>query len=71
MMYVNTGTKNELLYCHTNATHKTLGVMLTPNDKNIQQVNRMRKFVLKVGNKVHVGLMRGHDIFHVINSTVI
>ena len=41
MMDDDTWNKKEVLYCHTNVAHKTLGVMIAPDDNNNQQVKEM------------------------------
>ena len=70
MMYDDVGTKIEVPHCHTDEAHRTLGVMLAPDDNNTLQVSRMKDIALKFGDNVRVGFIRGFDIFHALNSTV-
>ena len=38
MMYDDAGARVEVPHCHTNEAHRTLGVMLAPDDNNKGQV---------------------------------
>ena len=69
-MYDDNGNKKYLPYCHTDDAHKTLGVILGTDNNNSQQVERMRKLVLKFGDKVIVGYICGHKILHTMNAMV-
>ena len=42
MMYDNVGGRKELPHCHIDEAHKTLGVMLVPDDNNKSQIIIMR-----------------------------
>ena len=70
MMYDDEGTKIEVPHCHTSEAHGTLGLMLAPGDNNKLQVSRMKDIALKFGDNVSVGFIRGFDMFHALNSTV-
>ena len=70
MIYDDEGNKMEVLYCQSDEAHRTLGVMLAPNDNNRSQVDSMRNISLKFGDRVRVGFIRGHDVFHALNNTV-
>ena len=69
-MYDNEGARVEVPHCHTNEAHRTLGVMLALDDKNNGQVARMKENTFKFGDNVRVGFIRGYDILHALNSTV-
>ena len=43
----DTGTKKKVPYFHPNVAHRTLGVILAPDDNNNQQVKRMRQLAQK------------------------
>jgi len=70
MMYDDAGARVEVPHCHTNEAHRTLGVMLAPDDNNKGQVARMMSTAQKFGDNVRVGFIRGYDILHALNSTV-
>ena len=70
MMYDDEGTKIEVPHCHTNEAHRSLGVTLAPDNNNKGQVSRMKNIALKFGDNVRVGFIRGYDMFHALNSTV-
>ena len=70
MMYDDEGTKIEVPHCHTNEAHRTLGVMLAPDDNNKGQVSRMKDIALKFGDNVRVRFIRGYDMLHVLISTM-
>ena len=70
MKYDDEGTKIEVPYCHTNVSHRTLGVMLAPDDNNKGQVSWMKDIVLTFVDNVQVGLIRVYYMLHALNSTV-
>lgn len=43
--------------------------MLSPDDNNSSQINRMHQIAIKFGDIVQVGFI-WHDVFHALNSTV-
>ena len=70
MMYYDVGTKIEVPHYYTNVTNRTLGVMLAPDNNNKGQVLRMKDISLTFGDNVRVEFIRGYDVLHAINSTV-
>ena len=71
IMYDDAETKIEVPHCHKNEAHRTLGVMLAPDDNNKGQVGRMRDISLKFGDNVQVGFIRGHNVLHALNTTIV
>ena len=69
MMYDNEGTQLEVPYCRTNVAHQTLVLMLAP-DNNKDQVSRMKDIPPTFGDNVRAGFIRGYDMIHALNSTV-
>ena len=70
MVYDNNGTKKEVPHYCIDEAHNIVGVMIAPDDNNKNQVVKMRQLALKFGDQVQVGFIRGHDIFHALNITV-
>ena len=70
MMYDDEGKNIEVLHCHTNDAHRILSVILDPDDNNKLQVSRMKDIALTLGDNVRVGFIRGFDMLHALNSTV-
>ena len=70
MMYDDEGTQIEVPHCHTNESHRILGVILAPDDNNKLQVSRMKDISLTLGDNIRVGFIRGFDMFHALNSTM-
>lgn len=65
-----TGIK-EVHHCRIDASYKSLGVVLAPDDNNTIQIKRMCQIEVKFGDGVRVGFIKGHDVFHGLNSIVI
>ena len=70
MMYDDLGRRKEVPHCHTDVAHKTLGVMLAPDDNNKIQVKKMRQISSKFGDRVQVGYIQGEDVLFSLTSTV-
>ena len=70
MIYDEEGTKIEVPHCHTNVAHRTPGMKLTPDDNNKGQVSRMKDIALTCSDNVRVGFIKGYDMLHALNSTV-
>ena len=69
-MYDDNGHRKAVPHYYTDEAHRTLGVMLAPNNNNALQMSRMRKITLKFNDKVRVGFIRGQDIHQATNSTI-
>ena len=70
MMYDDVGRWKEVTHCHTDVVHRTLGVMLAPDDNNKSQVKRMRQIFSKFGDRVRAGYIQGEDLLLILTSTV-
>ena len=70
MMYDDSSGRKEVPHCHTDEAHKTLGVMLAPDENNRSQIVKMRQISRKFGYHVRVGFIRGPDVLQALNSTV-
>lgn len=68
--YNDDGEGKEVHHCHIDMAHKTLEVMISHNGNDISQISRMHQISTKFRDRVHVGLIRGYDIFHTLNSAV-
>ena len=64
------GKRTVVPHCHTNEAHKTLGVMLAPEDNNESQVAMMRKIASQFGDSIRTGFIKGHDVMHALLTTV-
>ena len=71
-MAINDDNKDRTIvpHCHTNEAHKTLGVMLAPEDNNESQVSMMRKIASQFGDSIRTGFIKGHEVMHALLTTV-
>ena len=63
------GDRTVAPHCHTNEAHRTLGVMLAPDDNNEAQVTMMRKIASKFGDSIRTGFIKGHDVMQALMTT--
>ena len=70
MMYDDVGGRKEVIHCHIDIAHNTMGVMLAPDDNNRSQVIRMRQISSKFGDRVRVGFIKGEDVLLALTTTV-
>jgi len=68
MTYGDVGYRKKVPHYHTDGAHKTLGVMLAPDDNN-RVKKRMRQISSKFGDRVRVGFTQGDDVLLALNST--
>ena len=50
-MYDDKGNRKAVPYYHTDEAHKTLGVMLEPDNNNILQIARIRNMTIKFSDR--------------------
>ena len=71
MMYDDVGRWKEVTHCHTDVVHRTLGVMLAPDDNNKSQVKMMRQISSNFLDRVRVGYIQGENVLLALTITVI
>ena len=64
------GNRKKLPHCHTDDKHRTLGVMLSPDDNNTAQVVRTRKVVSYFVEKIRTRFIKDHDVLHALHIPV-
>ena len=65
----NGGIRIIVPHFHIDKAHKTLSVILTLDDNNKLQIDRIRKIELHFLDKIRVGFINGQDILHALKST--
>ena len=65
-MYDDKGNRIIVPHCHTDDAHRTLGVMLLPEDNNATQIEIMKAIAVKFGDKIRVGYIKGHDVMQAL-----
>ena len=69
-MNTDKGDRTVVPHCHTNEAHRTLGVILAPDDNNEAQVAMMHKIATKFGDSIRTGFIKGHDVLQALMTTV-
>ena len=64
------GNRKIVTHYHTDDSHRTLGVMITPNGKKIQHIERTRKVFSQFGDRIRVGYINIHDVLLSLQSIV-
>lgn len=55
---------------HTNGTHKTLGVIIAPDNNNEAQVALLKNIDSRFGDSIRRWFIKGHAVMHALFSTV-